>query len=105
MVYNLLCDNGFDVENAYDEAINFLKESERWENGAVLSVPLCDIFMNDLYLKSILYRDHENIKNLAKRKINLVLPSLRLLIKDWDFSNVDCILRPVIITFLHIIND
>ncbi len=55
-----------------------MKESERWDNGAILSVALCDIFSNVLYLNSILHRDHENIKNLAQRKINIVLPSIRL---------------------------
>lgn len=103
MVYNLLCEEGFSVENSYDQVLNDMINEDKWENGPVFSNALKNQLFEDRFLRNILIRDHGNIKDQAKKKVRIVLPSLLALIPDFEIDDVESITRPVtLICYLNI---
>jgi hypothetical protein len=93
-VYNLLCENGFLCSNSYDVALTSLSNPHMWINGPILSSALTNIFLCDNYLRSLLSRDHGNIKDWAKKRSKIMLPSLKDLNSDIDLT-IDIITRQV----------
>ena len=94
MFYNLFCDHGFVLVNPYDVAVNDLSDPQKWDDGPVLSKNLTNIFLSDPYLRTLLVRDHGHIKDWAKKRSKIILPSLKSLNEHIDL-NLEIITRPV----------